>query len=557
MAYYGFEKATNIDKSIIDWSGITKKISDDLLSVKADRDKQRSDLEDKQSEELKKLEDLEMGGDVDMNNWTMAQAQNTRDYMKAIHQQMKDGIISVDQAKRIKQGVMGTWDIASKSVKGYQDTVKRLSETKGKGNEALLEIVAMNADLKNKKIVYDAKGSGFYVDMDENGEIDMDTAKPVSAINNIQKQTKVYVDVDTETTKISKNAPKIQLATGSTTSIEDALQSKEYRKYIDNVVDAKTSDDDRLMSIGLDYLNMEYDVTGKDTGSQMITYNKVTGFQEDGTPITEDKTVDIGPIKIDSGTGKPTFTDNQRSIIKEAYKNAIMGKLDRVTTKQFVRATPKTQAETAAADIVDLVDQFVYDGNFDSLKTAMSENKNVKGIKAPDSNGVIRVLMTDGTEETIETKGRNSKSVGRVISGILGAGSVYNKNSKRKDKPYQLVKFTGQSFITKGDLTKSEEQTFITSLSPIKGEFGLGMVAPTTTSVKQAVSSTAISLGIPSNKISVIEEDGKQVIRYFEKDDSVSEGKIIGTVGVDAPSEILQEIKMIGEQSRSNKKIGY
>lgn len=534
MAYYGFEKATNIDKSIIDWSGITKKISDDLLSVKADRDKQRSDLEDKQSEELKKLEDLEMGGDVDMNNWTMAQAQNTRDYMKAIHQQMKDGIISVDQAKRIKQGVMGTWDIASKSAKGYQDTVKRLSETKGKGNEALLEIVAMNADLKNKKIVYDAKGSGFYVDMDENGEIDMDTAKPVSAINNIQKQTKVYVDVDTETTEISKNAPKIQLATGSTTSIEDALQSKEYRKYIDNVVDAKTSDDDRLMSIGLDYLNMEYDVTGKDTGSQMITYNKVTGFEENGTPITEDKTVDIGPIKIDSGTGKPTFTDNQRSIIKEAYKNAIIGKLDRVTTEQYVAPQKKSTSETKAIDMASNIEKFVTKGDFSAFQAALDQ-AGYSQSTAPDDNGIMFIRKPDGTQKRIDTNG-TAKEVGNQIAGALG---VLNQFGQRK-----VTGGLSNNVLTNKDqygIFSRKTKVSTKNVALVSAAFNPeGNVKIDNKSLLSALQIAGRDLGVQPNRIKI---DGSNIML---------DDQIMGTTSDTGPNMIKKL-----EDSLKNKKSGY
>lgn len=338
MAYFGFKREKNIDKSIIDWSSITKKISDDILSVKADRDKQRSDLEDTQMEQLKKVRDYTNGVDTTMNTFVMTQSQSTRDFLSSIHKQMKDGIISVDQAKRVKQSVMDTWDNVSVASKTFQENAKRLGEAKGKGNEALLKMMGLNADLNNKKIVYDPEnGQGFYVDINkETGEVDMDTAKPVQAINAVQNQSKVYVDVVAETAALAKNAPKIQLAKNGITSVADALQSKNYTDYLDNAVNSKLSDDDRMLSVGLDYLNMEYAIDGEEGGNTFVTYNKITGFTENGEAIEEPTTVEVGPIRFNSSTGKAELTETQRKLIKAGYKNAVMGQLSRVQTQQYV-----------------------------------------------------------------------------------------------------------------------------------------------------------------------------------------------------------------------------
>lgn len=338
MAYFGFKREKNIDKSIIDWSSITKKISDDILSVKADRDKQRNEIENTQLEQLKKVSDYTNGVDTTMNTFVMTQSQSTRDFLSSIHKQMKDGIISVDQAKRVKQSVMDTWDNVSVASKTFQENAKRLGEAKGKSNEALLKIMGLNADLNDKKIVYDPEnGQGFYVDINkETGEVDMDTAKPVQAINAVQNQTKTYVDVAAETAALAKNAPKIQLAKSGITSITDALQSKNYTDYLNNVVNSKISNNERAASVLLDYLNMEYAIDGEKGENTFVTYNKITGFTENGEAIEEPTTIEVGPIRFNSSTGKAELTDKQLKIAKEAYKNAVMGQLSRVKTQQYV-----------------------------------------------------------------------------------------------------------------------------------------------------------------------------------------------------------------------------
>jgi hypothetical protein len=557
MAYYGFQREKNIDKSIIDWSSITKKISDDILSVKADRDKQRSALEDTQMEQLKKVSDYTTGVDTTMNTFVMTQSQSTRDFLSSIHKQMKDGVISVDQAKRVKQSVMDTWDNVSVASKTFQDNAKRLGDAKGKGNEALLKIMGLNADLNDKKIVYDPEnGQGFYVDINKKtGEVDMDTAKPVQAINAVQNQSKVYVDVVAETAALAKNAPKIQLAKSGITSVTDALQSTAYQEYLDNSVDSKLSDDERMVSVGLDYLNMEYAIDGEKGGDTTITYNKITGFKSDGTPIEEPETVKVGPIKFNSSTGKAELTEDQRKVIKAGYKNAVMGQLSRVTTNNSYdpRSSKQTPGEKAIINSVKLINKYVYDGDTDALQSALTTVKNSPYISVtkPDLNGVIQLNKSDGTYDELKTKGRSATKVGEQLAGFLKIGGEYKGRKGVEDVLNTNVLTTkSSSFTQRYSLSPTQEKEFVRLLSPTVDNFDTP-VAATEINIKQAVTKASSALGIPSSRITVVKEDGSFVIRYSESDNLVETGRVVGTVGVDSPNQILENLENMSTPIRS------
>lgn len=558
MAYFGFKREKNIDKSIIDWSSITKKISDDILSVKADRDKQRNEIEDTQLEQLKKVRDYTNGVDTTMNTFVMTQSQSTRDFLSSIHKQMKDGIISVDQAKRIKQSVMDTWDNVSVASKTFQENAKRLGEAKGKSNEALLKIMGLNADLNNKKIVYDPEsGQGFYVDINkETGEVDMDTAKPVQAINAVQNQSKVYVDVVAETAAIAKNAPKIQLAKSGITSVTDALQSSAFEELVDNIADSKLSDDDRALSVGLDYLNMEYSIDGEKGGNTSITYNKITDFKSDGTPIQKEITEILGPIKINSSTGKAELTDKQREVFKAAYKNAIIGQLDRVTTDRSYdpRSSKPTSGDKAITNSVELINKYVYDGDTDALQSALTtiSDSPYVSVTKPDANGVIQLNKSDGTYDELKTKGRSATKVGEQLAGFLKIGGEYKGRKGVEDILNTNVLSTkSSSFTQRYSLSPTQEKEFVTLLTPTEGLMQ-EPIAPTEINIKQAVTKASSALGIPSSRIRVVLEGNSFVIRYSDSDSSMSTDRLVGKVGVDSPNEILKNLENISAPIRSN-----
>lgn len=552
MSYLGY-KDRELDKSIIDWSGITKNISDGLMKTKNDREDQRFEIEKLQNEELDKINNYEQGDSLAQNTFIMKQAQSTRNLLIERHKLMKNGLVSVDDTKLFKQNVSNTWKQISESSKNFNANYKRLADSPGKMNEAKAALMEKQAQLDNKQIYYSDRGEGFYVDVDKStGKINMDTAVPVKAINNIANQTSVVVDVDTETSKIASRAPEFVIAKSGTTSIDSALQNKEFGKYIDNVVASKLSDDGRMVSVGLDFLNMEYSVDGK-PGSTTITYNKIKGFNSDGTVNSEDVTQVVGEIEVDPRTGQPKLTTEQRKIITAAYKNAVVGKIKRKEAKQYVAPVRKTGGEKADENSVGLIDKFVLNGDFSALKSALT-GKGFTGIKKPDANGVIRMTDSKGNDQMVSTENMNSGEVGREIAGFLGIAGVYNRKGRAKGSPLNsgildvanvgsYTSYTSASGVNKSALEKA--------LNPTENKDFAGDITFTPASDKKildGVHAEVQNLGLDTQKFTV----DKGVIYYNEFPNSgVFESEEIGTVGKDSNTNIINKLEALQQQNNN------
>ena len=65
--FYKYKEREDISKSMIDWFGITKKISDNLMKEKTRRDDLKLKIEEDQAEKLKAIDQYAKGLDPTMN----------------------------------------------------------------------------------------------------------------------------------------------------------------------------------------------------------------------------------------------------------------------------------------------------------------------------------------------------------------------------------------------------------------------------------------------------------------------------------------------------------
>ena len=437
MSFYKY-KEREVDKTRIDWSGLTKTISDNLVAEQARRDLLKADIEQKHEEQLQKLNEYEQGTDTSMNEFALAQAQSTRDFLLQNHKLMKMGLRGVNDSKLIKQRVSDTWSTFNGAVKTYQENFKRLSELEGIGNEAVIEAMAKDLDLDNKKIYFDPNtGSGYYVDVDKNGDIDMSTARPVKAMNNLQNQEFEYVDVNKSTDEVVEKVADWKVFVNSTTDIEDARQNKAYKDWISNTVASALNSDQKIASVLMDYLGVEYDLEGKGS-SRSVTYQRIKGYQADGRAIYEEVTETISDIKmtLDTETGKlkPELTDEQRKLAEAAYTNAIENKIGRKTSKQYVSPV-SSGSNTPEVQSVGLLDDFLKTGNATYLNTYLGDN--LESSQLSQDGSQLTIKLTDGQSTVIDMT-RPQHEIGIQISGLLGqkyANAYRTRGRGNKSQP--------------------------------------------------------------------------------------------------------------------------
>jgi hypothetical protein len=380
MATYYKYKERDLDKSMIDWSGLTKTISDNLLKEKADREKRKFELEESYQEQLQKINEYEQGVDPTANEFAMKQAQQARDFLMENHKLMKAGLRPVNDSKLIKQRVGDTWSTLSNSLKTYNENFKRLSELDGKGNEAVLKAMSDQLDLKGKQIYYEPNtGAGYYVSVDKNGEIDMNTAVPVKALTNIQHQEFDTIDVNAEAAKVAKNAAQWKTFLTSTTDIKDARDNDNYKDWINNTTKSALSSDEKVASVLMDYLGIEYNTDGTPT-KRTVSYQRVKEYGPTGELIMEDVTLDIGDVEMKfnpkSGKLEPQLTDEQKKYAEDAYKNAIEINVAREASKDYV--APRESDRKAAASKRSKEDTFniilaALQGDEDKFKTIFDQ----------------------------------------------------------------------------------------------------------------------------------------------------------------------------------------
>ncbi len=552
MATYYKYKERDLDKSMIDWSGLTKTISDNLLKEKADREKRKFELEESYQEQLSKINEYEQGVDPTANEFAMKQAQQARDFLMENHKLMKAGLRPVNDSKLIKQRVGDTWTTLSGSLKTYNENFKRLSELDGKGNEAVLKAMSDQLDLKGKQIYYDPNtGAGYYVSVDKNGEIDMNTAVPVKALTNIQHQEFDTIDVNAEAAKVAKNAAQWKTFLSSTTDIKDARLNPNYKNWIDNTAKSALSSNEKVASVLMDYLGIEYNTDGTPS-KRTVSYQRVKEYGPNGELIMEDVSVDVGDVEMKfnpkSGKLEPQLTDKQKKYAGDAYKNAIEINIAREASKDYVRPIKDTPGEKSDKSNTTIIDDFVLRGQYSGLK-ALLQNVASDVQLSPDGDK-LTVIKKDGTAVPIQLKnadGSNvpSRDVGVSIAGIIDPKFAGTYRNQSKASTSQGVN-TGVYDTTiydelsrKVSLSPEQIQGLDTVMLPKQMDDGFGgvtIVRATSQQINAQLTSVGKSLGLDPNLFKISKDP-------FTNIDSIYyDNQEIGIIGETTGTQLAQKL---------------
>ena len=277
--YYGYVNRDQ-DKSIIDWAGITKKISDDILTEKNSREARRFELDKTQNEQLRKLDEYTQGIDKTANQAAMEAAQGYRDFLMENHKLMKAGLVSVNDSKIVKENAKSTWGTLNKAFKGHQDAIQAKVDEGGAGNLLLAEKMSSAFDFQNKKIVPSRNGEAVFVNIDpKTGEMDMETAMPVSGLLNNQQRMWDTIDVQESASKAADAAAIWKKSPTSTLSIKDVRQNPEFAAWKENSIKAALDTPQRTASVLMDYAGVDPDDIKMVEDSQGILQPELTPEQ--------------------------------------------------------------------------------------------------------------------------------------------------------------------------------------------------------------------------------------------------------------------------------------
>lgn len=434
MEYFGY-KPKDLDKSYIDWSGITKGISDEITSTLVDRQQQRDQLEKDHFERLKKLNEFNLSVDPSASSSVLKGVQNARDYLMSNQRLMKSGAISVDEAKRRAQNVMDSWTFLSKGMETYVAGAEKRAESEGKLNDAYNEIIPGYFNLANSgQVPEPGSGEGYTVPYNPDGTLNMDRAIPNRAMLNLGSQVAEFVDVEAATTAIAEDAKtgvwKQTFANG--TSITDARQNPNYKSWITNTVNSNLNTDEKLASVLLDYKGMEYTTTNE-PGKIQIEFDKKTG-------------------KI-----KPVLTDSQRADAKHEFRHSIEAKIGATKTEQKL-----TESERAMKDLAGFAEDYITTGNKSSLDALLMGTNHV-GAESTDDGLILK--GSDGTRTAVNFKqGMDGKQLARELATKAGV-TMYDRFGTKKELGVNEGVFNPSMYTdivtqTPKEMTAKEEQSY-------------------------------------------------------------------------------------------------
>ena len=507
---YGYQER-DIDKTIIDWSGLTKTISDNLINESNRREELKFQNDQNQAKELEKLSEFEQGLDPNANKWAMEQAQQAREFKMLNHKMMKGGFRSVNDAKLISQNVMDGWSELNRGLKTYNQNYERIGKLGGKGNQFLQEQMASFADIENKSIWNDPKtGTAYFVNIDpKTGKVDKSSLKPVRSLNNIQAQSFETINVEDATAKLATNAKPWELATSSTTSIKDARLNPVYKKWKENSITSLLSSDQKIASVLMDYLNIE---------------------------PTDDLNDNTGKIKMKYENGKlvPSLTDAQRKLARKAVEDSLEAKLARTTEKQYVASPTKTGKQQNAIDSALIIDDFVSRGKFSGLKSLLQNT--AQEVNLSEDKKTLTVIKDNESIPVDLTL--PARDIGVTIAGIINpqlASSYRNKSKASSSIGINAGALNPDIYgklSTKTGLTSSQVKSIDNVLNPMYkdyiGEMKAGSIS--NPQIISEISRAAQSLGLDPSKVTISGNN----IQY--------DGNSLGTIGETSGSIINQKL---------------
>jgi len=400
--YYGYVNRDQ-DKSVIDWAGITKKISDDIIAEKNSREARRFELDKTQNEQLRKLDEYTQGIDKNANQAAMEAAQGYRDFLMENHKLMKAGLVSVNDSKIIKENAKSTWSTLNKTFKGHQDAIQAKIDQGGAGNLLLAEKMSTAFDFQNKKIVPSRNGEAVFVNIDpKTGKIDMETAMPVSGLLNNQQRMWDTIDVQESASKAAKAASIYKYSPTSTRSIKNIRENEDFKDWKENTILAALDTPQRQASVLMDYLGVDPD--------------------------------DIKMVEDSQGVLQPELTPEQLQAAKDAYGSALEIGLGYEETITEARAP-------SAAEISVGRGKKTKEATYNTIKEALQgDSTKFKTIFDPMGQALVTVdpegkTITIGNNDPIDISSDQliDQSGGRIAAQLSGLPAFADAGMSAED----------------------------------------------------------------------------------------------------------------------------
>ena len=399
--YYKYEKADDISKSMIDWSGLTKTISDNLMGEKKRRDdlKQKHNLDN--AKQLQELDTLEQGLSPTFNAKMTEFTQNFKQFLLENHKLMKRGLITVNDAMLVKQNAKDSFANMSVATKTFNKNIKTVIDKGGNVNDFKAEFAAELFDFKDKKLFVNDQGVASLANVDDNGDIDKNTLVPWTTLNNTMMQPHETFDLKAKVAAAITTAAAVEFtkADSAYLSITDQRQREEkFKEYKKNTITSILAGDNTLVAAAAD---------------------------QDMEPTFDEYLVESNPEKyfiaeIVNGEIKFSLDSTQEEKLREKVGNEIEMSFGR---KEVRKAPPQetaaqTKARLGAADEEDTFR--LIQGALQGSESDLQSLSNIYGFKDIEKlpNGDIQIVDSNNKVKKVKLTGSLAEAGSTFASAI-------------------------------------------------------------------------------------------------------------------------------------------
>ena len=370
--YYGYKERTDPTKSLINWSGITKEITDGLYAESKRREEEKFTLDENYIKQLNELNDYSQGLNPSVNQAMLGYVQNYRDYLLENHKMMKQGVISVNDSKIAKQGSLDSFNNLNNIVKGVNGKLEQLQKSGGAINDDQMKDLSQLLEFKDQQLLIDPKtGMASLAKRNEDGTVDRNSIVPVGAAYQMftpydQKSVNDMVSGEI------KGIGQWTEASDAYRSISDLRDNPEYGNWETATIETMMSDQRTAASLGSSLGLLDSNELVKKNNGGIITYEL--------TPDGETK-------------------------VKDALRQAIQVRVDReVKMKESLLPKPPTTNQLSAQEVYNesirlaRFDRFAMDNlQGQVINSGTDANPDPRTIGNVDRNGNSLVIYdTEG-----------------------------------------------------------------------------------------------------------------------------------------------------------------
>ena len=388
--FYKYKERDDISKSMIDWSGITKEISDNLMKEKNRRDDLKQKLEEDQLNKIKAVEEFTQGLDPSMNQTMMKVSQQYKDYLLSSHKLMKSGFVSVNDTKIRKQGAIDTFNSIDDAAKNYNEKMSEIINTGGNLNEFFAKYAAEALDIANSELVIDNMGRGTFIKLDEDGN---EVAIPAQGFATLLNTKYDRFDANSAFDNATKNIAETTIAKSGYFSVTDFRQKEKlYNEWLENSTKYILNSDKKIAEVAADLLHID------------VVKDKYLA-EEEGLMYSEW-----------NGVKMTINTEFVKDKVKSAVQNGLNSRLDYIekqTPKPIIRESESDKKARAGKKSKEATFNNIIaalQGNEEKYKTVFDPYENVSvpslesgSLQLPGKNAIE--LRTDKGMNTIGNAG--------------------------------------------------------------------------------------------------------------------------------------------------------